>query len=427
MRDPLGFMLKASRAGDDVVRLRIGSQLAYLVCDLDGIGQILQQNSSCFGRSVFHDRMRPVLGEGLVTTDGETWRVYRQLMQSHFVRKRLNSLLPAMDRSVCRSLSSWAQLSADRKAIDIEQEMSRLTMDVFCQTILLGDEPQEIGDVGSLLVDLVKAGTPLLWLGDRWARWLLFPNQLALSRAKAKIDEIIRDLVAKRRGKSADSNDLLSLLLSTISPEMPEERELVRLRDHLITLFFAGYETTAITLAWLLYETSRDPNIMERLTIEAEENIGILLQGELDVNSAPFTQSVINEALRLYPPIWRLTRKTLCDTVISGNTISAGSTVIVSQYVTQRDPRFWSNPDSFDPERFLPGRHRPSHKFSFFPFGSGPRACLGYHLALMELHVIIMRIALSYRLSCVVPSQPSNRAFLTLRSRAGIRVRISPR
>jgi cytochrome P450 len=418
-RDPLGFILATRRYGE-VVGMRFVFSPAYLIYHPDDVRHVLQENHFNYNKDLFtYHVMRPVLGNGLFTNDGDSWLHQRRLAQPAFHRKRLATYAALMAEATDAMLASWQARREADEPLDIDEEMMRLTLRIVGQALFSIDLAGETSTVGQSVTTLVKL------LGD-YVYAPFPPISVPTSRnrhmqaAIHELETVTADIIKERRAHNADTGDLLSMLLLARDEETGEGMNDRQVRDEVMTLLLAGHETTANTLTWTWYLLSQYPQVESRLHAELAMVLGGNAPTLEHLPQLTYTSMVLQEALRLYPPIWVLSRKALADDELGGYHIPQGSMVVLSPYVTHRHPAFWEQPEVFDPDRFTPERVAARPHFAHFPFGGGPRLCIGNNFALMEAQLVLATVAQRYRLR-LVPGHPVvPEAKITLRPRYGM-------
>jgi cytochrome P450 len=429
-RDPLGVYLAAAREHGDVARLRFGPHRLFVLSHPDLIRHVLQDNHRNYRRSPIYARLRPLFGDGLFTSDGEHWERRRRLMQPPFLRRRLDPLVPLMVETVAAMLRRWETHAAGGDPLDVAEEMGRVTLEVVVRCLFGGGElGGKAAEAGQAMAVVEEEAARRLYALTTLSMLLPTPRNLRFRRALGAIDGIVRGIVAERRGTSrAATDDLLSLLLEARDPESGTGLDAAGLRDEAVTIFVAGHETSATALAWALHLLARHPEAERRLRAEADEVLG----GDRDPDAADvprlaYARMVLEEAMRLYPPVWRMGRAAIGGDEIGGREIPASSIVAFSQYVVHRHPALWEEPDRFDPERFRPGRETARPRYAYFPFGGGPRACLGGHFAMMEMTLLLAMAVRRFSLRAV-PGHPVEPApLITLRPRHGLPMTVERR
>lgn len=424
-KDPLGFLTEASRRYGDVVSLRMGPMQAYLLSRPDHIQHVLQDCHRRYRKSRFVERVKPFLGEGLATSEGETWKAQRRLAQPAFHRQQIADLARVVTQTVEETRDQWRTPAA--APVDVLGRMMTLTGDIILRA-MFGAASRDPGR--PLLEDF---DTVTRYCMDRmlavldWKVFLPTPGRRRFRAAMSRLDHAVHEIIASRRRGGEERGDLLSMLLLARDGESGARMADRQLRDEVMTIFFAGHETTGLALSWSWYLLSQHPEVERRL----HEELARVLQGRPpqfeDLPRLTYTRMVIEESMRLYPPSWIISRAPIRDEEIGGFRIPAGSTVFLSQYVTHRHPKLWDDPERFDPERFAPDRAAERPRFAYFPFSGGPRQCLGDQFAMMEAQLVVARIAQTCRLR-LVPGHPVEaQPLLTLRPRYGLPMIVEPR
>ena len=415
--DPLRFGLAMTKQYGDVVRIRFFIWPAYLVDHPDGIKHVLQENQQNYNKDLFPYKIfKPLLGKGLVTNDGKSWLHQRRLIQPAFHRKRLDALGSLMTDATVMMLDQWQDFAERAQQLDIAAEMLHLTLRIVGHALFnidLSDETRIVGQalitVNKLLSDYIYAPFPPLNVPTS-------RNRL-IQTAFRSLDQVVQGIINQRRQQNIDTDDLLSMLLSVRDEETGQGMNDQQVRDEVMTLLIAGYETVSTALVWTWYLLSQYPEVEHRLHSELDIVLGGDQPTVEHLAELPYTRMVIEEALRLYPPAWIFGRKAIADDEIGGYSIPANSIIVLSPYVTHRHPALWEHPEVFDPERFTPERSAGRPHFAYFPFGGGPRMCIGNNFALMEMQLILATIAQRYKLR-LVPGHPVEpEAFLSLRPR----------
>jgi len=393
-RDPLGFFLQAARTYGDVVGLPLGVRRLYLLCHPDHIRYVLQEDDGRLHKAPAAERIRPLFGTSLTTVDGEAWRRRRRLIRPGFTPERLVAAVSSIVETTDAMLHRWREIAEERRAVDVFDEMTELTRTIILR-LLFGNVPDEearaLARATTIVAEHVNRG---LWSALGWLPRLPTPRQRHYEEAVEQLDGFMSRRIGEGR-RRGPAGDLLSALLDAGDDERGARFADAELRDELKALFVAGHATTASGLAWVSYVLSQNPGARGRLQREARAVLGTRRPNATDLSALEYTRLVIDETLRLYPPTW-ITARTTTDAVDVGDyRIPANATVLLSSYVTHRDPRFWEDAERFDPERFRHGSpSRP--RYAYFPFGGGPRTCIGSAFALMEMQLIVAMVAQRY-------------------------------
>jgi cytochrome P450 len=419
--EPLNFAFKAQREYGDIVRLRFPFVRAYLVAHPDDIKHVVQDNHDNYTKkNIDYRLLKGGLGEGLLTSDGPYWVNQRRLIQPMFHRERIAGYAAMMAQAAADLADDWQPRAQSGEPFDVAAEMTRVALAIVARTLFSVDVAQYARIIGDSLTTMneamAQAGlTALLpFLPTRTNR--------RIRAAKRALDSIIWKIIAERRASAQKPDDLLSLLLSARGGAAGRPLSDIQVRDEVVTFLLAGHETTSNALAWTWYLLGKNPHAEDQLRAELAAVLGGRQPGVEDLPRLPYAAMVIDESMRLYPPAWAFSRSNLEEDELGGYRIKRGSLIYISQYITHRHPAFWPELDRFDPERFTPERIAARPKYAYFPFGGGPRACIGSQFALMEAALIVCTLAQRYRLWLVQDHRVEMQPLVTLRPRYGIKV-----
>jgi len=422
-RDSLGFIERLQRDYGDIVWSRFLYVPALFLYHPNEIEYVLATNARNFVkamtlRSNFFQRL---VGNGLLTSEGEEWKRQRRLTSPAFHRHRIANYADTMINYTRRLTSSWI----DGETRDIHSDMMRLTLEIVVRCLFNADVSSDVDHVGETLKELVKpfaAQATLKWiLNNR----LPTPQHLRFHRLAKKIDRVVYRIIAERR-QHDDTGDLLSMLLKAQDEDGSRMSD-QQLRDEVMTLFLAGHETTALVLAWAWFLLGSNPDAEQKFHAELDEVIGDRDPVFDDIPRLKYTEQIAKEVMRLYPPAYGLGREAVVDCEIGGYRVPAGTQVFVFQWVTQRDPRFFDEPLAFKPERWTEEFEAQLPKYAYFPFGGGPRACVGASFAMMEMILVLATIGQRYRLE-LVPGHPvETYPAMSLRPKNGVKVVVKRR
>ncbi len=434
LSDPLALFCGAAREHGDVVGFRMLRLRYVLLTDPEGIRHVLVENGKNYQKSRNYAGLKVLLGDGLLTSERETWRKQRKLAQPAFHRERIASFVDAMTSCTADMLASWgADVSAARPGgsrpagvvVDVHREMMRLTFRVVGKTLL----SRELEGDASAIGDALNVG--LRWANDYVESLVRVPPAVPtlanrrMQKAARTFDDLIKRLIEERRREGPGTrNDLLSLLLEARDEETGERMSDQHLRDELITLVAAGHETTANALSFALYLLSKHPDWMRAVRKEAGEVLGERAPRFEDVRKLVTTSMVVEETLRLYPPAWVFEREAIADDVVCGYGVPKDSVVGISPFVLHRSPALWENPEGFDPLRFLAAAKETRHKYAYLPFGGGPRTCIGNVFALTEATVVLAMIVRSFRLELLPGHVLELDPLITLRPKGALPMRV---
>ncbi len=425
-RDPLTLLKGLAREYGDVARFKAGPQSVYLLSHPDYVRDVLVTNNARFKKGRALQRAKRLLGEGLLTSEGEFHRRQRRLAQPAFHKQRVAAYGRVMVEYAEGVSARWR----DRQELDISEEMMRLTLAVVGKTLFDAEVESDADEVGAALTEVMNLFGYLMLPFSELLEKLPLPPRRRFLRARARLDAVIYRIIEERRREGRDRGDLLSTLLDAVDEEgdgtgMTNEQ----LRDEVMTIFLAGHETTANLLTWAWYLLAQNPEAEARLHAELEEVLaGGRAPAPEDVPALQYTEMVVAETMRLYPPAWALGRLALEDYEVGGYLIPRGSLVLVSQYVVQRDARFWPDPERFDPERWTPEARSARPQFAYFPFGGGPRRCVGEGFAWSEAVLILATLARRWRARIIPGRAVELRPRITLRpGPGGVPMRIEER
>ena len=416
--DRLEFLTDCARRYGDVVALRLGPRRLLVVNHPDLVEDVLVTQNRRFIKHFALRRARRALGKGLLTSEGDFWRRQRRLAQPGFHRERIAAYADVMVAFAERLLATWE----DGQRRDAQNDMMRLTLEFVAKTLFDADVTGESAEASIAMEALLAGFTARLDRMFPLPEWIPTPANLRTARATRRLDRILLGIIARRRASGEDRGDLLSMLLHAQDEEDGTGMDDRQLRDEAMTLFLAGHETTANTLAWAWFLLSEHPAVERRLHEELDGVLGGHPPTVADLPRLPYAEAVITEALRLYPTVWLLGREAIEPCAVGGYEVPVGRTVFMSQWVIHRDGRFYDDPLSYRPERWLDGLARRLPRYAYFPFGGGPRICIGSGFAQMEAVLLLATIARRYRLrlepGAVVTPVPT----MTLRPKAGIPV-----
>ena len=423
-RGPLPFFQNLAEKYGDISYFKLGPQEAFFLNHPDLIKDVLVTNSQNFMKGLALQRAKRMLGEGLLTSEGEFHRRQRRLAQPAFHRARIASYATVMTEYGAQMRASWR----DGTTLDISEEMMRLTLAIVGKTLFDADvesDAPEVGEAMSVVMDLFNTITiPFFELLQK----LPLPQLRRFDGARAKLDAIIFRMIEERRRSGKDRGDLLSMLLLAQDQEGDGGRMTdTQLRDEAMTIFLAGHETTANALTWTWYLLSQNPDVEAKLHAEIDQVLGERLPAVEDVARLRYTEMVLAESMRLYPPAWAVGRMALHDCEIGGYVVRRRSLVLMSQYVMHRDARYFSNPLRFDPERWAPEARESRPQFSYFPFGGGPRRCIGESFAGMEGILLLATLAQQWQMRLAPNHVVALRPVITLRPKHGMRMTLQQR
>jgi cytochrome P450 len=417
-RDQLGFHLFCARKYGDVVPYRLGPRRMIYVFHPDIIEEVLVTRHRDFAKSAILSLLEPLLGNGLLLSEGETWLRQRRLVQPGFHRERVAGYGDIMRAYTEERLLRWK----DGDTIDIHVEMMALTQAIVARTLFGADVAADSHRVGEALY---------LVMNDFYTRmrrtipvpfWLPTPGNLKARRAIEELDDVVYRIIRSRRASNENCGDVLSMLLHAQDADDGSRMTDRQVRDEVMTLFLAGHETTAVALSWAWYLLSQNPRVEAALADELHSALDGHPPTVSDLSRLRYTEMVVNESMRLYPPAYGLSRRTLQPSAIGGYAIGADVTIVMPTWVVQRDPRWFDEPEVFLPERWTGDFARKLPRFAYCPFGGGPRQCIGNTFAMMEAMLLLAMIAQRFRLELVPGQHVRATPYVTLRPEPGIRM-----
>lgn len=416
--DPLTLMSRSVREHGDVVRFKFAWIDYFLFNSPAGAHRVLVENAKGYHKSPNYIGLKHMLGDGLLTSEGEYWKKQRKLAQPTFHREKIAGFV----RTMARTTSDWidrASAGGVPRPIDMHAEMMRLTLRIIGLTLLSADLDEDSERFGKALNDAIYWANEYAQKVVRLPPWVPTPSNVRFVRARRFIEGVVLKVVEERRRTGEDKGDFLSMLMAAHEEGSDERMSDRQLLDELLTLTLAGHETTANALTFAFYLLSRHPEIAARLREEIAAAIGDREPTMEDFSKMPLCRAVIEETMRLYPPAWMVERIALQDDEVVGYRVPRGSLVGVCAWTLHRNPALWPDPERFDPERFVkPDPNR--HKLAYLPFGGGPRTCIGNGFAMAEMQIIlpmiVRRLSLSLAGGARVEIEPS----ITLRPRHGM-------
>lgn len=428
-RDIMQALLDGRREYGDVVRFDgIGPLFpVYLVAHPDGVKHVLQDNHRNYPKTPFvSDRWRALVGEGLICSDGEFWRRQRRLCQPAFHRNLVTRFGQLMTDTAGAMLDRWDRVAAAEGEVNLTEDMTHLALAVLGQA-LFGANWQRDADVMAHAVEVA--------IGEAYRKFgqivgvpesVPTPANRRFKAARERLDEIIYGVIAQRQqDPGPHPDDLLEALMTAVDEGTGMSVDQVR--NEIMTFMFGGHETVAAGLTWSMYLLSRHPVVARRLANEVDAVLGGRVPTVDDLAAMPYTEQVVRECLRLYPPVWLISRTPDEDDVVMGYRIPKGSMVLLSSFVTHRHPDFWPNPEGFDPDRWAGATESSRHRFAWWPFSGGPRKCIGDYFGLLEMQLVIAMIAQRFTVR-LAPGHPIvPKPGLTLGQQHGVMAAIRPR
>jgi len=423
-RDILAGLTFVHRRYGDFVRPRLPLQL-YFVSDPQVIDEILVKKADSFHKDHTSRLLSRAIGNGLLVNEGASWRRQRRLLQPAFHHQQLQSYAALMVETIEQAAAGWRA----GEVRNVHEDMMGVTMRIVAGTLFGADVSASARDLGGIISSMMEEFTRLLGLAGRFAPplWVPTPANRRFRRAARGVEAVILQIIDAHRKSGAASGDLLSLLIRARDEEGGEMSD-AQVRDEALTLFLAGHETTALALTYALHLLARDPERQARLADELRAVLGQRSPGLADLEQLRFTEMVILETMRLYPPAWAMGRQAITDVEIGGYRLPKGAEFVVSPWVVHRDPRWFDDPQDFRPERWEGDLAQRLPRFAYFPFGGGPRVCIGNRFAMMEAKLVLAGALQRFRFAPAGPEgadltlAPS----VTLRPRGPVSLRLEP-
>lgn len=420
-RAPLSTFLEWAREFGDIFYYRAAWLHVYFLNHPDLIETVLVRNPQRFQKDRVIRNSRWFFGQGLLTSEGDFWLRQRRLSQPAFHRERVSSYARIMTDYAEEMLAAWNS----GEVLDVHREMMQLTLRIVVRA-LFSVEAEQTDSISAALNALMRNATGIRMLFPPAGRYLPTPTMIEVRRAVRHLEQTVYRIIERRRADARDTGDLLSMLMQ-VRDEDGSAMTDKQLRDEVLTFLLAGHETTALALSWTWHLLAQDTEAEQKLHSELDNVLGGRVPAFADLVSLPYTDAIVKESMRIYPPAWSLARTVTSDIELRGYTIPAGANIVMSQWVMHHDERYFPDPHKFNPDRWLDPAIRKLPRFAYFPFGGGPRQCIGAAFAQMEAVLLLATIAQRFRLEAqpkypVIPV-PS----FTLRPKYGINMRVEKR
>ena len=418
-RDPAGVFARAAERFGNVVYFKIGPRRGYLITNPADIRHVLQDNARNYHKSPLYQKVRMSIGNGLLTSEDDFWLRQRRIAQPAFHRQRVSALAGVMARAVRETADEWQSLAADGRPVDVSEEMMRLTRTVVLRALLggnLGPFTPKIDQAWAVINEHIGGSFWSLGIAERFQH----AKARRFEEARIVLRQAVDYVINERRRHPSESADLLSMLMDARDEETGEHMTDEQLRVEVTTFLLAGQETTSLALTWTWYLLSQHSAARQRLEAEIDSVLNGRPPEYSDLANLPYTRMVVDEAMRLYPPAWGFSRQALADDTLGGFRLPRGWLAFVIPYVLHRLPAYWTDPETFEPERFSADRSADRPKFIYIPFGAGPRQCIGNQFALIEAHLSVATLAQRYRLQLVPGHRVEPWPLITLRPRYGM-------
>jgi cytochrome P450 len=430
-RDPLRLFSASQQMLGDVVRYRMGYiYVEQFITHPDQVRHVLVDAKDIYAKGEIWDKLKPLVGNGIVTADGEDWKRQRRLAQPVFQHARLEPTCVMMTEAIADVLEGWHASGEGKKTIALFSELRKLTLTVVIRALFGTELAKQLPAVAGSFVDALEVINRRIISPTPYLPWLYrvpTPDNLAFHRADNYLNTVVEEIIRRRQsaGESAPT-DLLGLIMAA---QVAEENQITPrlLRDEVMTLLLAGFETSATTMTWAMCLLQRHAEAWSQMVTEVDLALGGRTPEFGDLAALPYTRAVIEETLRLRPAVWAIPRMAMRTDEVQGFRVPRGDIVVLVPYVTHRHPDFWVDPDKFQPTRFLPPRRAEISRWAYFPFGAGQRKCLGVDFALMEAQLLLAMITQRYWLKSVDQLDVQPDPYVTLRPTGEVPMLVSPR
>jgi cytochrome P450 len=421
------FFLQQQKDLGNVYRIVIPTRKVMVVSDPEWIKYILVDNNKNYGKSFAYDSIKIFLGNGLLTSEGEFWKRQRRLAQPAFHKEKLNLMFQNMVEQTQKCIEKLDVYADTNLSFDLSKELYKLTLDIVNSTLFYNEVDNTTDTIYKLVSEGSEYITRRIDTPIQLPDWIPTPHKLREKKVLQTMDEVFFSVIDRRRKQDVQHEDLLSMLMDARDEETGETMSNQQLRDEILTIFVAGHETTQIALAWTFYLLSQNPDKLKILMNEIEQELKGEIPTPVSIRGLHYLKQVIDESMRCFPPAWIMGRKTIEPDVIDGYEIPAGTNVIMPIYVVHHDASIWENPDEFKPERFAIENLKEKHKYSFFPFGGGPRLCIGNNFAIQEMQVCLAMILQKFKVEVDESFVPELNPLVTLRPKNTLSAKIYKR
>jgi cytochrome P450 len=407
----------------DISTIRFSLRNVSYIQNPDYIQHVLQENNRNYTKSLRYEQLKYLLGNGLLTSEGEFWLRQRRMIQPAFHRHKLQLLADEMADITAKMCDSWTA-EFKGKAFNAAAEMMALTLEIVGKTLLNANVRSEAAHVGTALEFLLRSVNVRTRIPVLIPLWIPLPHHLKIKNAVKTINDVLDKVFTERRKNPSDRYDLLSMLMEARYEDTGEQMNNRQLRDEVMTIFVAGHETTANALSWTLYLLALNPGELKKCRDELHAVLANRKPSFDDLQKLKYLTMVIDESLRIYPPAWIIGRKTIKPDKIGNYKIAAGHNLLISPYALHRDKRLWPEPEKFNPSRFEPEEIKKRPKFSYLPFGGGPRLCIGNNFAMMEMQIVLASILQRFDFELARNKKVEPDPLITLRPKGGMWMRI---
>ncbi|MFN0201757.1 MAG: cytochrome P450 [Bacteroidia bacterium] len=426
-QDKLGYFQRQTLEIGDIFELKNPFRRAFITTNLDYIKHLLQDNHKNYTKSFAYDKIRNLLGNGLLTSEGDFWLRQRRLAQPAFYKEKINAMAEVIVRLTQGILEDWEQQLTKNTEIDISKTTNQFALDVVSNVLFISNVQAEVELVSKTVSDGIRFVNERIdksWLPPLWVPT---PRNLRERKTIKTLNNIILQIIENRRKSDQVHTDLLSMLMEAKDEDTGESMTNQQLRDEVMTLFVAGHETTAVALTWTLYLLATHQEKAEKMHAEIDEVLAGRVPQPEDLRKMPYLRQVIEESMRLYPPAWVVGRKSVQADKLGEYDVPPNTNVIMPIYVVHRNPSIWENAEAFEPERFAAGNLKEKHRFAYFPFGGGPRLCIGNAFAMMEMQIALAMIGQRFRFQYTASKPLDAEILITMRPKQALKLKVTKR
>jgi cytochrome P450 len=413
----------------DILQRKMFGRNLFVVNDPAAIKHVLIDNAANYKKTEITRRiLEPGLGKGLITSEGETWRAHRRTMSPSFDIRSTAAYTPVMTAAAEELLAEWDKVAADT-TVDVATAMMEVTLNIISRTMFSNDSDDIVTIMGRSAGRYQTEMRPNIMDMLGWPKWLAgLPRRNVAARTLGEFDQVIDRLIDERtRDPGNYPKDLLARLVAARDEQTGVGMSAQEVRDHVITIFLAGHETTAMAMTWTWFLLSQHPAVEAKLHAELESVLGGRAPGHEDLSKLTYTRMVIDESMRIYPPVHTIAREAIEEDTLAGRQIPKGSTVMIAPWLLHRHVKLWDNPSLFDPERFSPERSAGRARFAYLPFGGGKRICIGAAFSLAEATILLATLAQRYSLRVAPGHRVEPQGLITLRARYGMKMLLTHR
>jgi cytochrome P450 len=424
LRDPLAFLRRLQRdyGHQRMVCINVGGRITTLMLKPEETKQVIQENNRNYGRGKSFAILREFLGNGLLTSEGDFWRRQRRLAQPAFHRQKLAILAEIMIEEAVVWVDRLEK-SAANDPVNFSAATIDVTLRIVTRTLFGSSLGDQLDGLSSALANLNHVANNAVINPIRLPKWVPTPDNRSFEKATQKVNNLIFGIIESRRKTGETRDDLLDMLLRATDDETGEGMSDAQLRDEMVTLFTAGHETTATSMAWTLYLLAQHPEVVKRAKVEIKATLGQRNRPSADdLRAMPYLSQIISESLRLYPPAWIMSRLSLGPDRFGDYVLESNRGVLVSPYVLHHDPDNWPDPERFNPDRFAPEQSKERHPYAFLPFGGGPRLCIGNQFALMEMQALLTVLLHRFDLRPMPGLRITTQPLITLRPKQAVHI-----